>query len=173
MTTAGKTKVEMVHKFHNADNFKQKEAMYLNTLIGSSRLSNDMQFDGYGSMTFDEEDTQHGTAILQWTDENGEPMPYSRKNSSCLVYTLKKTDHNPGTFDKLFLYHTMSHSGTGLWYGWIAYNTHTKKYTHRFFIDHDPQDLMHALNKWLYHLQTVKTSERILSESRINSHKFI
>ena len=168
----GKLQAKFTHCYFNCDPFKQKEIAHLNALISGSRLINYLTFDGYASITFDEDDAPHRYPLISTLDDNGEKLDWSRKTTNCLVFNFIKTGKND-MYDKIFLYHTCSHNGNGVWYGWIAWDSKSHKMSHRFFVNHDPQDLMQALNRMIYHIPIVTRNERLLRESRMNSHKYI
>ncbi len=168
-----KINTEFTHFYFNCDNFKQKDTTILLNTIAGGRLMNDMKFSGYGLITFDEEnDLPHRYPEIRFLNDDGTPMQWNRKGTNCIVFDLPQTDKND-VYDKLFLYHTNSKNGQGVWYGWVAYNTKTKVKSHRFFVDHDTQDLMVALNRFFYRINTVKRNEIHLEESRKNSTRNI
>lgn len=166
-------KTEFTHCYFNCDTFKQKETTILLNSISGSRLNNDMKLSGYGMISFDEEnDKPHRYPEIKFANDDGTPIQWNRKGINCIVFDLICTDKNH-VYDKLFLYHTNSKNGQGVWYGWIAYNMKTREKTHRFFVDHDTQDLLVSLNRFLYHINTVKRNKIHLDESRKNSIKLI
>ena len=164
----GKLQAEFVHCYFNCDTFKQKEIDYLNFLISTTRLNDYFSFGGYATISFDEEDTAHRYPLVSTLDDNGEKLPWGRRTTNCIVYDMKRTGKND-TYDKLFLYHTCSHNGAGIWYGWLLWDAKNKIIKHRFFISHDQQDLMQAMNRMIYHIPVTKTNEKILRESRSKS----
>ena len=168
----GQLKTEFVHCYFNCDTFKQKDIDYLLKLVGTTRLRDYLTFDGYGSITFAEEDTARRFPIINTTDELGNKLEWNRKTTNCLVFNMPRTGKNT-RYDKLFLYHTNSHNSNGVWYGWLAWDNKNKKCSHRFFIQHDPQELMQALNRMIYHIPVTETNECLLAQSRMNSHRFI
>ena len=168
----GQMQTEFVHCFFNCDTFKQKEIDQILRIIGATRLHDYMQFDGYGSITFSEEDRARRFPLITMLDENGEKLKWSRKETNCLVFNMTRQGKN-NRYDKLFMYHTNSHNGNGVWYGWIAWDGKNKKSSHRFFVPHDIQDLVQALNRMIYHIPVLETNERLLKKSRINSRRFL
>ena len=157
----GKIQCQFVHCYFNCDSFKQRDIAKLNSFIGSTRLNNYLQFDGYANISFDEEDKAHRYPVISMLDDNGNKYDWSRKLTNCLVYNIARVDKND-RYDKIFLYQTCSHNGNGVWYGWLAWDSKNKKVSHRFFIDHDYQDLLQALNRMIYHIPVLKTNERLL-----------
>ena len=136
---------KLTHYYFNCDNFKQKDAAILVHLISNSRLNFEMSWAGYGNISFDEADTAHQYANISFDEENAKV--YNRKTANCLVFNLKNSENNPGYYNKLFMYHTMkSNNSAGKWYGYVLYNSITKKTLHQFFIDHEYTDLTKNLN---------------------------
>lgn len=161
-----KINVEFTHCYFNCNNFKQKDVEMLLYVISQSRLIHDMKFGGYAVISFDEEnDKPHRYPEIKFADDNGNDLQFNRKGTNCLMFDLYKTDKNP-TYDKLFLYHTTAKNGQGVWYGWIIYNTKTKKYSHRFFIEHDTQELLLALNRCFCNINTVNKFQELLDKDR-------
>ena len=168
-----KVNTSFVYCYFNCDTFKQKDASLLLYMISNSRLIDDMKFYGYGIIKFDEElDKPHRYPEICFGNEDGTPIEWNRRGINCIVFDLPVTSKNT-EWDKLFLYHTNSHTGQGQWYGWVAYNSKQKRSSHRFFIDHDNMDLMNALNRFFYHIKISKKNREILRDSRINSHNYI
>lgn len=163
-----KANVEFIHCYFNCDNFKPKETALLLNAINGSRLVSDMRFEGYGMISFDEDsDSAHRYPEIIYANENGTPIE-SRRCPNCLVFNLISTVKNT-EYDKLFLYHTNGKNGKGVWYGWVAYNTETGKYSHRFFVDHDTQDLLMAFNRFLNNINKVEHFRQHLAERRKNT----
>ena len=169
--TNGVLQAQFVHCFFNCDAFKQKDIAYLNNVIAGTRLGEYLAFAGYGNIAFDEDDTQHRYPVISTTDENGNPLEWSRKTTNCLIYDFHKVGKND-MYDKLFLYHTCSHNGAGVWYGWVLLDKKTGKMTHRFFVGHDSMDLMQALNRMIHRLPIVKRNEELLIESRKKGRRY-
>lgn len=156
--------VEFTHCYFDCNNFKQKDIDTLLYVISQSRLIHDMNFAGYGVISFDEEnDKPHRYPNIRFANDDGSKIQFNRKGTNCLMFDLYKTDNNP-TYDKLFLYHTNAKNGQGIWYGWIIYDSVTKKYSHRFFIEHDIQELLLALNRCFYNINTVNKLNQLLDK---------
>lgn len=168
----GKLQVEFVHCYFNCDTFKQKDIANINAIIGTTRLAYYLTFDGYASISFEEDDTAHRYPVISTLNEDGTKMDWTRKMTNCLVYNFNKTGKNT-VYDKLFLYQTVSHNGTGVWYGWIVWDSKSHRFSHRFFVGHDRQDLAQALNRMIYHIPIVERNTELLAISRRNSHKYI
>lgn len=157
-------KLQFVHCYFDCNNFKQKEIAVLDNLLKGSRLNDDMRITGYGTISFAEDDLPRRYPTITTEDADGNPLPYNRRGTNCLVIDLMKTDKNPGIFDKLFLYHTCRNSN-GVWYGYLAYNTKTGKSRHRFFIDHTHYDLTCDFAKFLYGINRCELYDKLLAES--------
>lgn len=126
----------------NLANFKKKQMMILLGVIGGSRLGKYFKFSGYGNISFSDEDTAHRYPIIEMQEK------YNRNKTNVLVFDMPVTDRNiDGLYDKMFLYQTdFPHIPN---YGYVLYNTKTKKTNHIFYIDYDINDLTISLNKSL------------------------
>jgi len=111
------------------DNFKQKQALIIINTIAGGRLNNDMTFDGYGHIEFDENDTKNRYPIINHLDG------YNRNKTNCLIYDLKDTQKNQGYYDKCFIYHSAGRQEGN--YGFVLYNTETGDVSHKYFIEHE------------------------------------
>ena len=162
---------ETTHYYQRFDTWKQKEAEYVILLTSVTNLKDEMHSACFGELTFSEEDTKAAFASLKFEDEEGNKLPYNRKSSNAIVFDLYNTSHNPGIYDKFAIFRANSHSGTGQWFSLMAWNTKTGRHTTREFIDYDYQDLMHTINRWLFHLNTVERNIAELEKSRRNAYK--
>lgn len=111
------------------DNFKQKQALIIINTISGGRLMNDMVFDGYGHIEFNEEDVKHRYPIISYLDS------YNRNKTNCLIYNLKNTQRNQGYYDKCFIYHSAGKQEGN--YGYVFYNSETGDVSHKYFIEHE------------------------------------
>lgn len=155
------------NQYHfNCDTFKKRDiSIILNTIIGG-RLNDDMKFAGYGVITFDEEnDSVHRYPKIKIANDDGTPIKETSRGINCLVFDLPVTYKND-TFNKLYLYHTIGSNKKGLWYGWVGYNTTTGKTSHRFFIDHDMNDLMVELNRYFFRINQHNHYDELLRQKR-------
>jgi len=122
-----------------ADVFKQKHYDILLSLIGNSRLAENMHYDGPGLMTFAVNDSQHNNPIVTPMDK------YNRLKTNCLIFSLPSNNRNMGYYDKLFIYYS---AGVKIaQYGYVLFNTETNKCQHIYFIDDDYNDLLRCLNQ--------------------------
>ena len=167
----GQLQTEFKHCYFTCDPFKQKDIAYLLKVISGTRLNEYLSFDGYASIKFAEEDTPHRFPTISTLDENGNKLEWNRKTSNCLMFNMNRVEKNT-RYDKLFLYHTCSHNGNGIWYGWLAYDAKEKRVSHKFFVPQDTQDLMQSLNRMIHHIPVLAINEAKLEESRRNSKRF-
>jgi len=158
-------KTEFVHCYFNCDPFKQKDIAHINMLINTTRLHDYMGFNCYANISFDESDRGNRFPIISMVDENGEQYQWSRKTTNCLVYDMKRHDKND-RYDKLFLYQTCASNGSGIWYGWIAWDSKTNRTSHRFFVIHEYQDLMQALNRMIYNIPELNKHEKLFEQAK-------
>lgn len=137
-----KFEFEFRHWNFNPANFKKKQMMILLGVIEGSRLGKYFKFSGYGNISFNDEDTAHKCPIIEMQEK------YNRNKTNVLVFDMPVTDRNiDGLYDKMFLYQTdFPHIPN---YGYVLYNTKTKKTNHIFYIDYDINDLTISLNKSL------------------------
>lgn len=160
---------EFTHYNFNCDSFKKREAEVLLSIISGGRLNDDMKFAGYGSITFDEEnDSCHRYPSITTADSGGNAfmdISLGRSNANCITFDLPKTYRN-SAYDKLFIYKTNGSTGKGVWYGWVAYDSASKKHSHRFFIEYDIQELVLALNRFFSQMKQNEHYNEMLREGR-------
>lgn len=128
-------KLEFTHHYFNCDNWKRKDVAIINNIISKGRLQETLKFLSYGTITFDQEDTKHQFPIFNSIE--------SDKRSNALIYEIKQSNK---PYDRIIIYQTVTR--TGGFYGFMTYNTETKKYFHKFFIQRDMYDLMITLNRF-------------------------
>ena len=163
---------EFTHCYFTCNTFKQKEANTLQWLICGKQLSNDIRFNGYGIISFDEtNDACHRYPEIKIANDDGTPIVFNSRTTNCLVFDLPNTEKNP-KYDKLFLYHTTAKNGQGVWYGWVAYNTVTQERLHKVFIDHDIQDLLLSLSVFFNNINRYEFLKNHLKQSRYLSKKY-
>lgn len=120
------------------DPFKQKHSVVVRNLLEGSRLKQQLQFDTYAHLTFDENDKclryPHIESIEGFT-----------KKTNCIIYNLYETEENPGIFNKLFItYYQGKHVP---FYGYMFYHTETHRFVHKYFVSAEFGELAVALNK--------------------------
>ena len=108
------------------DTYKEKSALSLQLLIKGSRISEHISFCGYGTADF--VTTNHQEVKVEITDT------FKRGKTNCIIYNLIPTKYNPGIFDKVFIYYSVT--GNSTFYGYVLYNTKTKKHSHKYCIDY-------------------------------------
>jgi hypothetical protein len=165
---------ETAHYYQRFDTWRQKEAEYIISTIGSLvLLGKNLKFFGYGELSFDENDTKNAFASIHYADDEDNPLPFNKKASNVIVFNLADTNYTNGIYDKLAIFRAQSHSGTGQWFSFIAWDEKTGKHTTKEFIDYDYQDLFHALTRWLFHIDIVERNKKMLARSRKNSYKHV
>lgn len=121
------------------DPIKQKHSMIIRNLLERSRLQNQIEFDTYAILTFSDEDSLLKYPHIESIDT------FSKSKTNCLIYNLKYTDENPGVFNKLFI--TFYQGKHISYYGYMMYNTETKKFNHKYFVSAEFGELAVSLNK--------------------------
>lgn len=125
----------------NVDPLKEKEINKVIWILSQSRHVQDISHAGFGELTFDEiNDEQHWHPIVE------EQMGFNRRKSNCAIFDIHLTK-GTNFYDKLFLYHS-NNKRIGNW-GYVLYNTKTKKSKHIYFIYDDLNDLISHINKVL------------------------
>lgn len=122
------------------DNFRQKQVTMLKYIIGGSRLMFDMKFNCYATVTFDNDDTHHLHPHITETET------FNRLKTNCLVYDMPVTSANKGYYNKCFIYQSIGPKGNGF-YGYLLYNTESKKLNHVYYIEREEGALCRRLNK--------------------------
>jgi hypothetical protein len=145
----------------NCDNFNQKHSSILLSIISNGRLGRYMTFGSYATITFDEEDTAHRYPTITELEN------FSRNKTNCLIFDLTENEKNQNVYDKLFIYH--SNGSQHDFYGYVLYNTETKKMMHKYFVTHEYDELCIALTKTLNTLE--KSSLYNLYSNRYDSSK--
>jgi hypothetical protein len=135
-------------------NFKQKEASSLIYMLSKQRLNDDMQFESYANMSFDENDMRHEFPVFT------AHATYSRKNTNCLIYNISNSPRdNVHKYDKLFIYHYVGKVYS--YYGFALLNTNTKEYSNRFVIDHEEGELFMALNRYFWSITRIPVLKKL------------
>lgn len=125
----------------NVDPLKEKEINKVIWILSQSRHAQDISHVGYGELTFDDfHDEQHWNPIVE------EQMCFNRRKSNCAIFDIHLT-RGTNFYDKLFLYHS-NNKRIGNW-GYVLYNSETKKSKHVYFIYDDLNDLISHINKAL------------------------
>lgn len=144
-----KYKFEFSRWHFNYDNFKQKNITILRNTIEQSRLANEIKFDNYANLSFDEEDSILKYPIVSILEE------YNRNKTNCIVYNILNKDLE-GIFNKLFIIQYIGKIESH--YGLVFYNDITHKFFHKFFINYDLSDLCIHINK---SFTTLKFNEKV------------
>lgn len=125
----------------NVDPLKEKEVNKVIWILSQSRHVQDINHVGFGELSFDElKDNNHLCPIVE------EQMSFNRRKTNCAIFDIHLT-RGTNFYDKLFLYHS-NNKRVGNW-GYVLYNTKTKKSKHVYFIYDDLNDLISHINKSL------------------------
>lgn len=119
-------------------NFKRKNLLILLECIGRSRLRDFMQLYSYGEVEYNKNDKQLVNPIVHVNHE------YNRLKTNCLVFALPRNEYNKGYYDKLFVYYSQNRQNP--FYGFVLYNSLSKKSSHVYFLEYDDNNLLHQLN---------------------------
>ena len=131
-------KFEFGFYYLNADPIKDKHYRILLNSLQNGRYSQLMSFYKPARIDFDSKDKKHQFPTITEMDE------FKRKKTNCLIFNLLLSYANDGQYDKLFLYYSDGFKTP--YYGYILYNSETNKYSHKYLICGDINDLHRALN---------------------------
>lgn len=125
----------------NTDKFNRRHALIIKNLVSNSRLKDELVFNSFGLITYNDEDKQHRYPNIEILGSE------FNKKTNCIIFDLKESVKNNNYYNKLFLYHS---SGPNIGnYGYVLYNTETGKYVHKYFIDYEYESLMCSINQSL------------------------
>ena len=119
---------EFWHWNFPCSNFKKKQAHIIINMIDLSKLNDDMVFESFGNIKFDETDKSHKYPEISYMED------FNRVKTNCLIYNLKNTSKNQGVYDKCFIYNSVGTYENN--YGYVFYNTKTGKMMHKYFVDY-------------------------------------
>lgn len=119
--------------------FKQTNANYIQALIGGSRLNEYIKFSSYGDIEFTEEDHKHQYPII--IPQDG----FINRHTRVLIYDMLTSHKNHDKYDKLFIY-VSNKAKNKSEYGYIMFNTKTKKTYHHFLVGELYDDITTQLN---------------------------
>lgn len=122
--------------YENFDVFKQKSSIILKSLFEIGRINDFMKFYKYGLITT--LNRKSDQIKVEETDK------FIRGKTNCMIYNLTANKYNPNTYDKLIIYYNNVSRDT-IWYGYILYNTETKKLMHKYYIEYADDELYHKI----------------------------
>lgn len=137
-------KLEFGKYYIDTNNFKQRNAEILVSMIGMSRLQEFMQFAGYAHIEFDESDVKHRYPIVTELEK------FSRSKTNCIIYDLSDNSFNHKKFDKCFIYRSNNHKEP--MFGFVMLNTETGRINHVYDIDELPDCLCQRFSQVFYTL---------------------
>ena len=121
------------------------------------RLKDDMFFEGYADMVFDQSDVHHQHPSFVMLDG------FNRKNTYALVYDISESERNAlKEYDKLFIYQYLGKNFS--YYGYMLYSSETKKSANHFVIPHDENDLFVNINSVFNTLSEVPKLRQLREE---------
>lgn len=116
-------------------NFKEKELLILRHVINGARIGQQLIFNKYGNISFEENDIQHKCPII--TEFNS----FMRGKTNCIIFNL----NNVPKYDICIVYQTVFKNDG--FYGYIFYNTKTHKYKHIYNITYDLSSLINSITR--------------------------
>ena len=141
----------------NYNNFKQKDALTLQNIVEGMRLKDDMFFEGYADMVFEQSDAHHQHPSFVMLDG------FNRKNTYALVYDISESERNAlKEYDKMFIYQYLGKNFS--YYGYMLYSSETKKSANHFVIPHDENDLFVNINSVFNTLSEVPKLRQLREE---------
>ena len=118
--------------YQTFDNFKQKGALILQGLFAGGRMLDYAKFASYATITPLNE--KNNKINVEEQDR------FNRAKTNCLIYDLTYNKWNPGKFNKLFIYYSITSRDAG-WYGYVLYNTETDTTFNKYCIDYSDDKL--------------------------------
>lgn len=136
--------------YQTFDTFKQKTLLILQGLFAGGRMIDYARFNGYGLII----PNGHKADIItiEETDK------FNRGKTNCIIYDLTYNKWNPSKYDKLFIYRT-DMSKDNAFYGYILYNTETKKMTNVYNIEYSDDKLYQYIYRSIINLANDKIYE--------------
>jgi len=131
-------------------NFKQKSAAILINLFNGGRIIDYARFSGYGLITSLNE--RNNKIIIEEQDR------FNRTKTNCLIFDLTYNKYNPGRFDKLFIYYSITSRDNG-WYGYVLYNTETGETRNKYCLPYADDKLYQYIYVHLIELPNDKKWE--------------
>lgn len=117
---------------------KESQVYKIKALIAGSRIGEQMNFCSYAKAYFEPEDIKHSHLIV-------EPMEnYDKNKVNCLIFDLKYNCQNSGFYNKIFIYMNQLKE---MYYGYVLYNSETKKCNQKAMIDQQEDYIINNLTK--------------------------
>lgn len=117
--------IELAINYQTFDNFKQKPILILQGLFANGRIIDYMKFNSYATITSLDDHNKH--ILIEEMDK------FNRLKTNCIIYDLTYNKYNPGKYDKIFIYTSITSRDTE-WYGYVLYNTKTHKTFNKYCI---------------------------------------
>ena len=136
--------------YQTFDNFKQKGALILRGLFSGGRMIDHAVFSSYGIIT--SLNDRRNKISVEKQDR------FNRAKTNCLIYDLKYNKYNPGKYNKLFIYYSITSRDTG-WYGYVLYNTETGKTFNKYCVEYTDDKLYQYIYRSIINLAEDKKWE--------------
>ena len=124
--------LDLAINYQTFDNFKQKNAYILRGLFNGGRIIDYAVFSSYGIITSLNE--RNNKINIEEQDH------FNRAKTNCLIYDLTYNKWNPGKYNKLFIYYSITSRDNG-WYGYVLYNTETGQIFNKYCVDYSDDKL--------------------------------
>lgn len=119
--------LDLAINYQTFDNFKQKAALILQSLFAGGRIIDYAKFSSYGIITpLNERNNK-----INIEEQN----KFNRARTNCLIYDLTYNKYNPGKFNKLFIYYSITNRDNA-WYGYVLYNTETGNTSNKYCLEY-------------------------------------
>ena len=136
--------------------FRQKEAEIMKTVIAGCRVGAYIAFECYGTIGFAPDDILLTRPTVTCLDK------FSRSNTDCLVYTVKKGNEADGVYDRLFIYQSGSKAEQS--YGFVISGKGGQ--VHKYCITHELCDLTASVIKVIHNIPFCRHMNEYLKEHR-------
>jgi hypothetical protein len=144
--------------YQRLEPLKEAEMTQLLHVIKQSRMGQQLIFEDFGHISFDDDDTRKRFGHVEST--NG----FDRKKSNCIIFDLPISDQNHNRYNKLFLYSYSSKIAT--YYGYVMLNIEKNHSCQIADIYGDSTDILVSLNKSVISFNHMDTWEAMLKQAR-------
>lgn len=156
------------YTYNDTSILKQKDVNNILSIVNSGHLKKLMKFEGYGQVTYDEDDFQLMNAHVTMQDK------FNRLRTNVMVFDIFDNDWSHGRYNKLFIFKTNWVKDPT--YSFVLYNTVTDESSHHPCIEYAydtlAKDIMIAFNTMhkseileFYSNKSAKVKNKNLDES--------
>lgn len=142
--------LDLAINYQTFDNFKQKSAYILRGLFNGGRMIDYAVFSSYGIITSLNE--RNNKISVEEQDR------FNRAKTNCLIFNLTYNKWNPGKYNKLFIYYSITSRDNG-WYGYVLYNTETGQTFNKYCVDYSDDKLYQYIYRSIISLANDKKFE--------------